>query len=58
MKNENNFELSNIELNDAEQLVEIKDDELKQITGGNDTDGNNGGGGTSAPVWGCLTQKH
>lgn len=34
MKNENNFELSNIELNDAEQLVEIKDDELRQVTGG------------------------
>jgi hypothetical protein len=34
MKNENNFELSNIELNDAEQLVEIKDEELKQVTGG------------------------
>ncbi len=34
MKNENNFEVKDIDLNEAEALVEMKDEELKQVTGG------------------------
>ena len=34
MKNENNFELTTQEINDMEQVVEIKDEEMKQVTGG------------------------
>lgn len=34
MKQENNFELNNIDLDAMNQIVEIKDEELKQVTGG------------------------
>ena len=35
MKQENNFEVKNIDLEEMNQIVEIKDDELKEVTGGN-----------------------
>lgn len=34
MKNENNFEVKNIDLKEIDQISEIKDEELKQVSGG------------------------
>ncbi len=34
MKNENNFEVKNIDLKEIDQIAEIKDEELKQVSGG------------------------
>ncbi len=43
MNKENNFEVNNIDLAEMNEIVEIKDDELKQVTGGSYTEprGNN-----------------
>lgn len=35
MNQVNNFEVTNIDVEAMNQIVEIKDEELKQITGGN-----------------------
>ncbi len=44
MNNENNFEVQDIDLAEIDQIVEIKDEELKQVTGGNEyTEGGNWG---------------
>jgi len=34
MKQENNFEVKNINLEELNEIVEIKDEELKTVTGG------------------------
>ena len=34
MKQENNFEVKDIDLQEMDAVIEIKDEELKQITGG------------------------
>ncbi|MFT6331060.1 MAG: bacteriocin-like protein [Bermanella sp.] len=38
MNKVNNFEVKNIDLAEMNEIVEIKDDELKQITGGDYTE--------------------
>ena len=38
MNKENNFKVDNIDLAEMNEIVEIKDDELKQVTGGDYTD--------------------
>jgi hypothetical protein len=34
MNKENNFEVKNIDLEEMNEIIEIKDDELKTVTGG------------------------
>lgn len=34
MKQENNFEVKNIDIEEMNEIVEINDDELKMVTGG------------------------
>jgi len=47
MKQENNFEVKNIDLEEMNEIIEIKDDELKTVTGGEVTYYS----GKQVPVW-------